>query len=218
MRIATWNLDARWTVKHAAFLNDQEADVWCLTEVPPRAVANDRIVGYPAVSSTGRMSRGQYYAVVAARRAPTAARCPHPATVVADVGGITVASSVLPWRGAGSQPGGVWAGDRLVDWLADALAAIRVSGATVWGGDWNRNLAGGWQSVGTARGDAAIRDAVDAMGLVAATAALPHRRPGLFAIDHIAVPVLWRVVTAHRIVADGLSDHDAYVVDAEPGL
>jgi hypothetical protein len=25
-------------------------------------------------------------------------------------------------------------------------------------------------------------------------------------------------VAAHRIVADGLSDHDAYVVDAEPGL
>jgi len=162
------------------------------------------------------MSRGQHYAVVAARAAPTAARCPHPATVVADVGGIAVASSVLPWRGAGSQPGGVWAGDRLVDWLADALAAIRVSGARVWGGDWNRNLVGGWQSVGTVRGDEVIRDAVDAMGLVAATAALPHRRPGSFAIDHIAVPVSWRVAAAHRIVADGLSDHDAYVVDAEP--
>ena len=148
MRIATWNQDARWTAKHAAFLHDQAADVWCLTEVPARAIA----------------------------------------------------------------------GDRLVDWLADALAAIRVSGATVWGGDWNRNLVGGWQSVGTARGDEVIRDAVDAMGLVAATAALPHRRPGSFAIDHIAVPVSWRVVAAHRIVADGLSDHDAYVVDAEPGL
>ena len=218
MRIATWNLDARWTVKHAAFLHDQKADVWCLTEVPPRAIGGGRIIGYTAVGSTGRMSRGQHYAVVAARVAPTAARCPHPATVVADVGGIAVASSVLPWRGAGSQPGAVWAGDRLVDWLADALAAIRVSGATVWGGDWNRNLVGGWQSVGTARGDEVIRDAVDAMGLVAATAALPHRRPGSFAIDHIAVPVSWRVVAAHRIVADGLSDHDAYVVDAEPGL
>ena len=218
MRIATWNLDARWTAKHAAFLHDQAADVWCLTEVPPRAIAGGRIVGYTAVGSTGRMSRGQHYAVVAARVAPTAARYPHPATVVADVGGIAVASSVLPWRGAGSQPGAVWAGDRLVDWLADALAAIRVSGATVWGGDWNRNLVGGWQSVGTARGDEVIRDAVDAMGLVAATAALPHRRPGSFAIDHIAVPVSWRVVAAHRIVADGLSDHDAYVVDAEPSL
>jgi len=134
MRIATWNLDARWTAKHAAFLHDQAADVWCLTEVPARAIAGGRIVGYTAVGSTGRMSRGQHYAVVAARVAPTAARCLHPATVVADVGGIAVASSVLPWRGAGSQPGAVWAGDRLVDWLANALAAIRVSGATVWGG------------------------------------------------------------------------------------
>jgi hypothetical protein len=148
MRIATWNLDARWTAKHAAFLHDQAADVWCLTEVPPRAIVGGRIVGYTAVGSTGRMSRGQHYAVVAARVAPTDARCPHPATVVADVDGI----------------------------------------------------------------------AVGAMGLVAATAALPHRRPGSFAIDHIAIPVSWRVVAAHRIVADGLSDHDAYVVDAEPSL
>lgn len=218
MRIATWNLDARWSAEHSAFLRDQAADVWCLTEVPPRAITDGRIAGYPAVGSTGRMSRGQHYAVVAARVAPIAARCPHPATVVADVGGIAVAASVLPWSGAGGQPGGVWAGDRLVGWLADALAAIRVSGATVWGGDWNRNLAGGWQSVGTARGNAAILDAVEALGLVAATAALPHRKPGLFAIDHIAVPISWRVVAARRIVADRLSDHDAYVVDAEPGL
>jgi hypothetical protein len=157
-------------------------------------------------------------AAVSVGVATRAARCPHPATVVADVSGISVASSVLPWRGAGSQPDAVWAGDRLVDWLADALAVIQVSGATVWGGDWNRNLAGGWQSVGTVRGDEAIRDAVDAMGLVAATAALPHRRPGSFAIDHIAVPLSWRVVSARRIAADGLSDHDAYVVDAEPGI
>ena len=102
MRIATWNLDARWTAKHAAFLHDQAADVWCLTEVPERAIAGGRIVGYTAVGSTGRMSRGQHYAVVAARVAPTAARYPHPATVVADVGGISVASSVLPWRCLGS--------------------------------------------------------------------------------------------------------------------
>lgn len=218
MRIATWNLDARWTARHAVFLRDQAADVWCLTEVRPAAMDDGCIAGYPAVGSTGRMSRGQHYAVVAARHAPAAPRYPHPATVVADVGGIAVASSVLPWRGAGSQPGRVWAGDRLVDWLADALAAIRVSGATVWGGDWNRNLAGGWQSVGTARGDAAIRDAAGAMGLVAATAELPHRRPGSYAIDHIAVPTSWRVLAAQRIAADGLSDHDAYIVDAEPGL
>jgi hypothetical protein len=218
MRIGTWNLDARWSAKHAAFLHDQAADVWCLTEVAPRAIANGRIAGYAAVGSTGRMARGQVYAVVAAHIAPTDARCPHPATVVAEVGGITVASSVLPWRGAGSQPGGVWAGSRLRDWLADALAAIQASGATVWGGDWNRNLAGGWQFVGTARGDKAIRDAVDAMGLVVATAELPHQKPGLFAIDHVSVPASWRVRSARRIAADGLSDHDAYIVDAEPGL
>jgi endonuclease/exonuclease/phosphatase family metal-dependent hydrolase len=218
MRIATWNLNRRWSSEHAAFLRDQAADIWCLTEVTPVAIDDGSVAGYPAVASTGRMKRGQIYAVIAARVAPTVAKHPHPATVVADVGGIAFASSVLPWSGAGGQPGGVWAGDRIDDWLADALAAIRVSGATVWGGDWNRNLAGCWQSVGTARSDAAIREAVAAMGLVAATAALPHQKPGLFAIDHIAVPVSWRVVTARRIVADRLSDHDAYVVDAEPGL
>jgi len=143
MRIATWNLDTRWSAEHSAFLREQAADVWCLTEVPPAAMPDGRIAGYHAIESKGRMKRGQVYAVIAARVAPKAARCPHPATVVADVGGMTVAASVLPWSGAGGPPGGVWAGDRLGGWLADALAAIRVSGATVWGGDWNRNLAGG---------------------------------------------------------------------------
>jgi hypothetical protein len=217
MRIATWNLDARWSAEHSAFLCEQAADVWCLTEVPPAAMPDGRIAGYPTVGSTGRMTQGQHYAAIAARVAPTVAKHPHPATVVADVGGIAVASSVLPRSGAGGQPGGVWVGERIDDWLADALAAIRVSGATIWGGDWNRNLAGGWQSVGMSRSDAAIREAVAAMGVVAATAALPHQKPGLFAIDHIAVPVSWRVVAAHRIAADRLSDHDAYVLDVEHG-
>jgi hypothetical protein len=216
MRIATWNLDARWSSEHAAVLRDQAADVWCLTEVALAAIDDGQIAGYPAVASTGRMSRGQFYAVVAARLTPTAARFPHPATVVADVGGVTVASSVLPWSRAGDQSGGVWVGDRIDDWLADALAAIRESGATVWGGDWNRNLSGGWQSVGTARSGVAIRDAVDAMGLAVATAKLPHYKPGLLAIDHIAVPVSWRVLAARRVAVGRLSDHDAYVVDAEP--
>lgn len=217
MRIATWNLGNYWSAEHAAFLRDQAADIWCLTEVSPAAIDDGQIAGYPAVASTGRMLRGQFYAAVAARLTPTAARFPHPATVVADVGGVTVASSVLPWSRAGEQPGGVWVGDRVDDWLADALVAIRVSGATVWGGDWNRNLSGGWQFVGTARSGAAIRDAVDAMGLVVATAGLPHRKPGLFAIDHVSVPASWRVRSARRVVVGGLSDHDAYVVDAEPG-
>jgi hypothetical protein len=124
---------------------------------------------------------------------------------------------VLPWARAGGQPGGVWSGSGVSDWLADALATIRASGATIWGGDWNRNLKGGWQHVGRAGSDAAIHDAVDAMGLAMATAELPHQKPGLFAIDHIAVPLSWRVVAARRIVAIHLSDHDAYVVDVEPG-
>jgi len=112
MRIATWNLDARWSAEHSAFLREQAADVWCLSEVPPAAMLNGRIAGYPTVGSTGRMRQGQHYAVIAARVAPTAAKHPYPATVVADVGGISVASAVLPWSGAGGQPGGVWAGDR----------------------------------------------------------------------------------------------------------
>ena len=67
-----------------------------------------------------------------------------------------------------------------MDWLVDALAAIRVSGAKVWGGDWNRNLVGDRQSVCTARGDEVIRDAVDAMGMVSASAAPRISRLYLF--------------------------------------
>ena len=45
---------------------------------------------------------------------------------------------------------------------------------------------------------------------------LPHADPGLFSIDHVAVPFDWRVNGRWRIVANRrLTDHDAYVVDAE---
>jgi endonuclease/exonuclease/phosphatase family metal-dependent hydrolase len=218
MRIGTWNLNAKWSDGHAALLYDQAADIWCLTEVPTKAITDGQVAGYPAVGSTGRMSRGQVYAVIAARVAPMAARCPHPATVVADVGGITVASSVLPWATAGGQPAGVWVGGRVDEWMADALAAIRPSCPTVWAGDWNATLAGGSQRAGSTASVAAVRAAVPAMGLTAPTAPLPHYKPGLLAIDHIAVPVSWRVLAARRVAVGRLSDHDAYVVDAEPGL
>ena len=172
MRIGTLNLNAQWSDGHTALLHDQAADIWCLTEVPTKAITAGEVAGYPAVGSTGRMSRDQFYAVIAARVGPMAARCPHPATVVADVGGITVASSVLPWATAGRQPAGIWVGGRVDEWMADALAAIRPSCPTVWAGDWNATLVGGSQRAGS-------------------TASVAVGR---------------------------LSDHDAYVVDAEPGL
>ena len=77
MRVATWNLDARWTAKHAAFLHDQTVDVWCLTEVPPRAIAGGRIVGYLRTDLVGaveevncRGSTGCDYTVSLGRAPP----------------------------------------------------------------------------------------------------------------------------------------------------
>jgi hypothetical protein len=45
------------------------------------------------------------------------------------------------------------------------------------------------------------------------TAELPHRLDGLLSIDHVAVPTTWTLRDVVRLDAEGLSDHDAYVVD-----
>lgn len=61
---------------------------------------------------------------------------------------------------------------------------------------------------------AAIKGVLADRQLQVATRGLPHCIPGLFTIDHIAVPKAGQIVDVTRIVAEGLrgnrlSDHDA---------
>jgi hypothetical protein len=196
--IATWNLDAKASEEHEAFLKTLEADVLLLTEVPPTVEAD--------VLSEGVMTRGQHYAglrgVVGLNRGPAFA-----------VRGVrdeaTILNSVLPWR----SMGGVQS-ENTEKWLRE-LDLSWPGGDVVWGGDWNQELHGRlW--VGCREGRAAILALLGRHRLVCPTTLLPARG-GERSIDHIAVPETWRVNAVRVVQADGrLSDHDAVVVDCQP--
>jgi hypothetical protein len=51
-----------------------------------------------------------------------------------------------------------------------------------------------------------------------ATQALPHGIRDLLSIDHIAVSGPAHVKAAQRFDAEGLSDHDGYVIDTDGDL
>lgn len=214
MRIGTWNLDARWDERHRGLVVDMDCDVWLLTEVSD-AVA---VPGFEMHATVGRMSRGQRWASVLSA---SGERCsePDPATACVRVpSGLTVWSSVLPWRTCG--PTSPWPGARHNDRMDAALERLRVAalgGPLIWGGDWNHAFEG--YVVGSRHARAVLRSTVDDMDLQVPTACLPHQREAVFTIDHIAVPKSWRVNDARRIEAASgsarLSDHDLYVVEVD---
>jgi hypothetical protein len=164
------------------------------------------------------MSRGQYYAGVLTRLAMQPQPDPHPASAAVSIKGVTFCSSILPW--AGKDDPRVWGdgnqGERTrtaVRSLAAALAPTR----SVWGGDFNHAIDGPLTWSGSAVGRAQIDGLIAVGELTMPTARLPHRRPGSLSIDHVGTPHDWTIIDASRIeVAAALSDHDAYVVTAEP--
>ena len=100
--------------------------------------------------------------------------------------------------------------------LAALKPFLRSQDRLVWGGDWNHALHGP-ERAGSEAGRAALQLLVDELDLTVATAALSHRIPGLFSIDHIATPTSHPADTALRVqAAQGerrLSDHDLYRID-----
>lgn len=215
MRIGTWNLAGRWSDDHRSLLIEADCDVWLLTEVNERT----SLPGHAIHLSDARMAARRRWAAVASRLPIASSPDPHRASASAQVGATTYVSSVLPWKSARSGP--VWVGDRHADKTANAvndlLLRMRAAPSLVWGGDWNHALTGR-EYAGSKAGRASITSALDELGLVVPTAELPHAIDGLLSIDHVAVPAGWEA-TARRVVAecDGkrLSDHDAYVVDAQ---
>lgn len=212
MRIATWNLEGRWTPSHHHFVESLVADVLLLTEVPDRVA----IEGMRVHLTEGEMQRGRRWAAIAARTPIFPLPDPHPATALADVDGMRVASSVLPWRSCGGEL--PWVGADQASRTTAAVTDIEAANPVIWGGDWNHELAGRIYA-GSVDGRARILQALDILGLDVATAHAPHRLPGATSIDHVAVPAFWSVDSLERVsaVVGGmeLSDHDAYVVDIE---
>ena len=214
MRIATWNLDGRWTDGHMAFLLALDCDVLLLTEVNERV----DVLGHVLHLGEHMMAPERRWAGVMARGTDlTPMDDPHPASAMARIGELTFCSSILPWRACGSTD--PWVGARHVDKTGAAidtlLGSLPTSGL-VWGGDWNHALSGP-ERAGSMGGRTHVLEAVARLRLQVPTANLNHRLPGL-TIDHIAIPEESRVARADQHVAAGpprLSDHDAYVVELD---
>ena len=208
LRIGTWNLNVGWNARKREFLEAQGCDVWLLTEVPDKALPD-----LPAaVVSQHRMARRQWYAALASWLPVQPVVAPHGASAAGCIEGVRVVASVLPWRG--SAAGAPWVGSGLRERFVNTIDAIAagIDETTVWGGDWNQTMAGA-NNGGTVAGRTAIEGLLARTRLELPTRALPHRLTGLHAIDHIALPATWTVRNAARVKADGMSDHDAYLVD-----
>lgn len=154
MRIGTWNLDARWSKAHQTLLDQEGCDVWLLTEINPKARnANGTIAGYRPRLSEGVMARGQHWAAVLSQMPLTPLPDPYEASAAALVNSVTYCSTVLPWSGCTTPQPTPWVGVSLEDMARsaiDRLTKVLPKSNSVWGGDWNQNLAGGWQHVGSA--------------------------------------------------------------------
>ncbi len=208
MRIGTWNLAGRWDARHLALIEQMSCDLLLLTEVSDRI----ELPAY-AVHVGQHMTAKRRWAAVASRAGLSPLEAPHGASAFAEVSGMRVCSSVLPWRGCGDQP--PWEGSNTAERTASAVADISGSRPQIWGGDWNHSLSGS-EWAGSKAGRSSVLATVDALGLQVPTALLPHRLTGVLSIDHIAVPSDWQISPAARVDATGLSDHDAYVVETRP--
>ena len=190
-----------------------DCDVLMLTEVSECF----EIPGHAGHLSRELMAERRRWAGVFSRTELTPLPDPHPASAMAQVGELTVCSSILPWQGARSQH--PWVGDRHAAKTEHAVATLLTSLPTsnlIWGGDWNHALQGR-EYAGSKAGRGFVVEALDKLGLQVPTASLSHCIDGLLTIDHIGVPLEADVVGAWRYSAQAedkrLSDHDAYVVE-----
>lgn len=212
MRIATWNLEGKWTPRHHWMIRSLRADLLLLTEVLDRVA----IPGLNIHFTEGEMQPGRRWAAVATAAPLRPLPDPVGATALAEVDGLRIASSILPWRNSGGAP--PWTGDDQGSRTAAAVAAVETAAPIVWGGDWNHELTGRLYA-GSRGGRISILGALDRLGLSAPTDASPHRQAGASSINHVAVPAFWAVTSVERVsaIVDGveLSDHEAYVVEIE---
>ena len=210
VRIGAWNLQGRWDERHRVHVESMCSDLLLLTEVSERVA----MAGMNLHATRALMAPRRRWSAVASHRPLIALDDPHGATALVEVDGLRACSSILPWRSCGASA--PWSGSTTAEKTAAAVASIEAAAPSVWGGDWNHAMSGREWS-GSQAGRRFILDAVDRLGLQIPTAAAPHQIDGLLSIDHIAIPLAWRVldVERHPAIASGarISDHDAYVIE-----
>jgi hypothetical protein len=161
------------------------------------------------------MARTQHWAAVLSRKPLTPRPDPHPASAFAVVEDLNFCASILPWKGSGGEfP---WTGATHAERTEAAISLLLgklPKENLVWGGDWNHSLVGA-EVAGSKGGRSALLKAIESLRLSVPSAELMHRNNICNAIDHIGVPKNWSIMSAERIPADKLSDHDAYVIEAD---
>ena len=212
--IGTWNVQGRWSPAHRALLERYACSVWLLTEV------NDdlELADFHIHRSTARMAQRRRWSAVLTRESAERLLDPHPASAAVAIGDVTYCASILPWRSCGHRP--PWVGEKHADKTAAAVNSLDAAlafGPLVWGGDWNHALIGREYS-GSLGGRNAIMRMIARRHLQVPTSDLPHRIDGLLSIDHIAVDQSARILRAERFAANGLSDHDGYVIEVGPTI
>lgn len=214
MRIGTWNLAGRWNSRHLALIEEMDCDVLLLTEVSERV----ELPGHDLHLGDLLMAPKRRWAAAASRLPMRPMPDPHGASAMAELDGLRVCSSILPWRGCGTRV--PWAGATTAERTIAAVAAVEAAAPTVWGGDWNHALSGRGY-VGSIAGRRYVLEAVERLGLQVATATSPHQIEDLLSIDHVAVPKSWVVSATQRhrafVGEIRISDHDAYVVGVASG-
>lgn len=205
-------MEGRWDAGHLALIETMDCDVLLLTEVSERV----ELPGHDVHLGRLLTSPKRRSAAVASRLPMRPLPDLHGASAMADVDGLRMCSSILPWRSCGSRE--PWVGATTAGKTIAAVAAIELATPVVWGGDWNHALSGP-EWAGSVAGRRSVLESVQRLGLHVPTALSPHQIEGLLSIDHIAVPKAW-VVTAtqrHRALVgeSRISDHDAYVVEAD---
>lgn len=215
MRIGTWNLEGKWSDRHARFLHRQDCDVWMLTEVHIQT----ELQGYEMAATTLPMVKDRHWSAILSATSLLRQDDPHPTTASAIIDGTTYWCSVLPWRTCGRKP--PWVDSNTADQMAAVLVQLepaRPAGRLVWGGDWNQALLGK-DYAGSNDGRRDLLTSIDRFKLQVPTAGLGHRKPGHASIDHIAIPHEDHATRVERLpVEAALSDHDAYVIDFDPGV
>lgn len=216
MRIGTWNLEGHWSAAHQALLSREQCDVWLLTEVSASASLEKFNKHFSALRMTPGKCFSAIFSKAPLRRLPD----PHPASAAVVTGDVTFCCSVLPWSTCAKAPSSPWhdgtSSEEMIRETLNDLAQGLPTNGFVWGGDWNQNLIGGWEHVGSKAGCKRLKLALEQWDLQVPTAGFAHRLAGSHSIDHIAVPNEWSCHRVIRVDAASLSDHDAYIVDVEP--
>jgi hypothetical protein len=214
VRIGTWNLQGRWDARHLALIEAMDCDVLLLTEVSERV----ELPGHGLHLGEPSMAPKRRWAAVASRLPMRPMPDPHGASAMADLDGVRMCSSILPWKGCGTRD--PWAGATTAERTIAAVAAVEAAAPTVWGGDWNHALSGR-EWAGSVAGRSSVLASAERLGLQVPTATSPHQIEDLLSIDHIAVPKSWVVSATHRhrafVGETRISDHDAYVVEVASG-